>query len=221
MSQIAMTAVFVGTGGLAGSAGRWLLRHLRRGTSLHRGWCEAAVAALWGVLGWRFAGGHLPGWWLPVPLLLSWFAVLLAATDLRHRRLPDALTLPAYPLLGGLIVAAAGLGGRWSLATGAALGAVVFFAVHAAVHVLRPRALGAGDVKLSGSLGAVLGAVGWPALVLAAWLGAVCTIVLRLAVPRRIGARWWDGVPHGPGMLAACCFVALFPPTALTAAGTP
>ncbi|HEV2779646.1 MAG TPA: A24 family peptidase [Actinophytocola sp.] len=221
MQALGSIAVYAGAGGLAGSAGRWLLGRLRRGTSVHIGWCEGAVALLWGVLGWRAAGGHLPGWWLPVPLLLTWFAVLLTATDLRHRRLPDALTLPAYPIAATLIVTAAWLGGGWPLARGAALGALAFFAIHAAVHVLRPRSLGAGDVKLSGPLGAILGAVGWPALILAAWLAALTTLALRLVAPRHTAATWWDGIPHAPGLLAATTLVALFPgPAVAPAAGS-
>src|SRR3954468_3730133 len=203
MHLIATTLLFTGSGALAGMFGRWLLRRLRRGTRVHMGLCVLVVGTLWGLIGWRFAAGHLPGWWLPVPLLLIWFAVLLTATDLRHRRLPDALTLPAYPVAGALLAIAAGLGGGTSLAVGAGAGAVVFFAVHAAVHLLRPGALGAGDVKLSGSLGAVLGAVGWPAMVLAAVLAACCTLLLRLFAPRQVAASWWNGIPHGPGMLAA------------------
>ncbi|HEU5472831.1 MAG TPA: A24 family peptidase [Actinophytocola sp.] len=219
MNDIATTLTFAGAGGLAGALGRWLLGRLRRGASVHSGWCEAAVAVLWGVLGWRFAGGRLPSWWLPVPLLLIWFAVLLTATDLRHRRLPDALTLPAYPVAAIVLGTAAGFGGGWPLAVGAAIGAMTFFTVHAAVHLLRPKALGAGDVKLAGSLGGVLGAVGWPALVFAAGLAACCTVVLRLVAPRQIAASWWNGIPHGPGMLAATCLITLFPGTALTMAG--
>jgi leader peptidase (prepilin peptidase)/N-methyltransferase len=137
--------------------------------------------------------------------------VLLTVTDLRHRRLPDALTLPAYPLVGAAIIASAGFGGGWPLAAGAALGAVTFFAIHAAVHVLRPQSLGAGDVKLAGPLGAVLGAVGWPALILAAWFAAICTLVLRLIVPRHIAVTWWNGIPHAPGLLTATTIVALYP----------
>lgn len=49
-----------------------------------------AVAVRWLTGGW-------PGWWLPVPALLTVFAVPLALADLRHLRLPDVLTLPAYP----------------------------------------------------------------------------------------------------------------------------
>ncbi|HET9138900.1 A24 family peptidase [Actinophytocola sp.] len=219
MHAIVTTLLFAGSGALAGMIGRWLLRRLRRGACVHTGLCALVVGALWGVVGWRFAGGHLPSWWLPVPLSLIWFAVLLTVTDLRHRRLPDALTLPAYPVAGALLALAAGLGGGAPLAAGAAAGAVVFFAVHAAVHLLRPGALGAGDVKLSGTLGGVLGAVGWPALVLAAVLAAGCTLVLRLVAPRQVAASWWNGIPHGPGLLAASCLVVLFPGTALTMTG--
>jgi leader peptidase (prepilin peptidase)/N-methyltransferase len=211
MHEIAVTAVLLGAGVPAGATGRLLLARLRRGTVVHKGWCELAVAALWAVLGWRLASGHLPRWWFPVPLLLIWFAVLLAATDLRHRRLPDALTLPAYPALAAALALAAWGGGGWPLAAGAAAGAAGFLTVHAAVHAIRPNALGAGDVKLSGTVGAVLGAVGWPALVIAAWLAAVCTLVLRLLTTRRVATHWRDGIPHGPGLLAATCLMALFP----------
>jgi leader peptidase (prepilin peptidase)/N-methyltransferase len=60
MPELATIATFTGAGTLAGSAGRWLLGRLRRGTSVHIGWCEAAVAALWAMLGWRLSTGHLP-----------------------------------------------------------------------------------------------------------------------------------------------------------------
>ncbi|HEV8558320.1 MAG TPA: A24 family peptidase [Actinophytocola sp.] len=211
MHPIALTAVFAGTGGVTGSAGRALLARLRRGTSVHLGWCELTVAVLWAVLGWRLARGHLPWWWLPVPLLLSWLAVLLAATDLRHRRLPDALTLPAYPVAAIALALAAALGGGWPLLTGAALGTATFLTIHAGARLLRPGCLGAGDVKLSATLGAVLGAVGWPALILATWLAALTTLALRILTPRRYTVRWHDGIPHGPGLLAATCLVTLFP----------
>lgn len=209
MPEIAFVLGFGLAGVVAGAAGRCLLGRLRRGTSVHLGWCEAAVSALWGLIGLRLATGHLPAWWIPIPLALTWFAVLLTVTDLRHRRLPDALTLPAYPIAGVLVVGAAGWGGGWPLAAGAALGTAVFLGAHAGIRLLRPAAMGAGDVKLSGSLGAVLGAIGWPTLVLAAWLAAFCTLALRFAAPRRLRAHWRTGVPHGPGLLAATSLIAL------------
>ncbi|HJQ06192.1 MAG TPA: hypothetical protein VJ872_12145, partial [Nocardioides sp.] len=72
---------------------------------------------------------------------------------------------------------------------------------------LSRRSLGAGDVKLAGALGAVLGAVSWVALPVAAAIAAVVTVAL--AVVRRSTG----GVPHGPGLLAAASLVAVFPGT--------
>ncbi len=156
-----------------------------------------AVAFRWLTGGW-------PGWWLPVPALLTVFAVPLALADLRHLRLPDVLTLPAYPLFGAAIGAAALGGGGPSLAIRAAAGALLFGGAHAAIHHLAPTGLGAGDVKLSGSLGAVLGAAGWPALILATLAASLITLAMA-AVSRK--AR----VPHGPALLAAAWLCVLFP----------
>lgn len=202
----ALALVLGPLGALAGTLGRRLLARLPRGALVRPGWCEAAVLVLWTLVGLRLATGHLPPWWAPVPLALTWLAVLLTVTDLRHRRLPDALTLPAYPVVALLIAVATPWSG-WPLALGAALGLAVFLAIHALIHALRPGALGAGDVKLAGPLGAVLGAVGWPTLVLAACLAALCTLTLRLAAP----TRFRHGIPHAPGLLAATTLIALFP----------
>ncbi|WP_410618952.1 prepilin peptidase [Amycolatopsis sp. cmx-8-4] len=156
-----------------------------------------AVAVRWLTGGW-------PGWWLPVPALVTVVAVPLALADLRHLRLPDVLTLPAYPLFGAAIGAAALGGGGPSPAVRAVAGALVFGGAHAAVHHFAPNSLGAGDVKLSGSLGAVLGAAGWPALVLATLAAALITLAVA-AVSRK------DRVPHGPALLTAAWLCVLFP----------
>jgi leader peptidase (prepilin peptidase) / N-methyltransferase len=210
MREIAFVLAFGASGAVAGLAGRRLLAGLRRGTSVHYGWCSVPISLLWSLIGLRLATGHLPAWWIPIPLALTWFAVLLTLTDLRHRRLPDALTLPAYPIAGVLVVGAASQGG-WALAAGAALGTALFVGAHGGLRLLRPAAIGAGDVKLSGTLGAVLGAIGWPTLILATWLAALCTLALRFAAPRHLRAHWRTGTPHGPGLLAATCLIALFP----------
>jgi leader peptidase (prepilin peptidase)/N-methyltransferase len=190
---------------------------------------RAAVLAAAGVAvvtAHGLAGGR-PGWWLPVPLLLTVFAVPLALADLRHLRLPDVLTLPAYPLFGAAIGAAALGGGGPSLAVRAAAGALLFGGAHALVARAAPGSLGAGDVKLSGSLGAVLGAAGWPALALAAVLAALFSLAVAIARGTRrrrpndrghlpstshpIRPFGGHRVPHGPALLAATWLCALFP----------
>jgi leader peptidase (prepilin peptidase)/N-methyltransferase len=201
---------FASVGSVSGLAGGSLLARLRRGTVVHSGWLAGAAALGWALPAWRVASGQLPAWWLPVPLTLTWFATLLAAVDLRHRRLPDALTLPAYPAVAAATVLAATWGGGWSVPLRAAVGALLFFGVHAAVHLASPASLGAGDVKLSGSLGAALAAAGWPAMVVATALAALLTLTLGLAT-----RRWRDGIPHGPGLLAATYLMTLYPTEAV------
>ncbi len=190
-------------GAAAGAIGRRIANRAVHGTS-RPPWPELAGAALSGLLGWRAGTGQLPSWWLPVPLVLGWFAVPLVAADLARRRLPDALTLPAYPVLGLTIAVAAAAGPGPGLALSALAGTIVFGGVHALVRAIAPAAMGGGDVKLAGSLGAVLGALGWPALAVAAVLAAVVTAVLAL------GTRATTA-PHGPGLLAATWLLAAFP----------
>lgn len=180
------------SGLVVGAAGAWLLRSLPRGASVHWLWCAVPVGLSWcvtGVLG-------VPPHWLPVPLLIAWLGVLLSAVDFRHRRLPDALTLPAYPLVGGVLAVC---GADLARALG---GCLAYFGLHLAVHRLSPASLGGGDVKLSGALGAVLGSVSWVALPVGAVLASGITLALALWRPR-------DGPPHGPGLVGATWLVSL------------
>ncbi|MBV8932454.1 MAG: prepilin peptidase [Kutzneria sp.] len=194
-------AVLAAAGWAAGGLGRWLLSRLCRGTRIPPPWCELAVAILW-----TLAAAVTPPWWLAVPLALAWFAVLLTATDIACRRLPDALTLSAYPVVAAGLVGSASVGPDADLLQRSLVVAVVFLAVHAGVAVMAPAALGGGDVKLSGVVGAVLGAVSWSAAVLGVGVASAVTVVVA-AVSRRRTA-----VPHGPGMLAAAWILSLAAP---------
>ncbi len=84
-------------------------------------------------------------------LLLVPLAVLVIYYDLRYRRIPNLLVLAA--LVAGLAIniAFGGLQGAMSSAQGFALAFVPMFLMHIF------GAMGAGDVKLFGAVGAVLG----------------------------------------------------------------
>ncbi|HUQ58265.1 prepilin peptidase [Lentzea sp.] len=120
----------------------------------------------------------------PSSYLLAWFGLVLAMVDLRHHRLPDALTLPLAAAL--LLLEFHRLGA-------AVLGAVVFGGAHLAVRRLRPALMGGGDVKLAFGLGAPLAL---SSLLPAAILSSAVTLVVA-------ALRRTRGVPHGPGLLAA------------------
>lgn len=194
---------FAAAGALAGAGARLLLARLRRGTRVAPPWCELAVAAAWAATGAAWAAGAVPGEWVPALLGLGWLGVAAGAVDLRHRRLPDALTLPALPA-AVLLVVPVGL----DAVPRALAGAAVLAAGHAAVHLLAPRALGAGDVKLAAPLGAVLAAGSWPALGLAVALAAVLTGVAAAAALACRALPRSAALPHGPSLLLACWLAA-------------
>lgn len=199
------SAWVVVAGALAGAGGATVLRRIPRGVRLPVPVCAALVAVLWWLVGGR---GSLPLWWLPVPLVLGWAGVLLAGSDLVTRRLPDALTLPLYPIAGLLLgVAAIGTADP-ALLPRAAAGGLLWGGGYAAVRLVAPAALGGGDVKLAGSLGALTAATSWPALLLAVLAASVVTAAV--AAPARL--LGYAEVPHGPAMLAAAWLVVLHPP---------
>lgn len=196
--------VLLGAGGgvAAGRVGRGLVAALRRGVRPPPGWCECAVAVLWAVVALRVGAGVLDVQWAVVPLLLGWWAVLLAVCDVRAFRLPDALTLPAYPVAGLVLTALAWWCRRPALLGGAVLGVALFGGCYALVRVVAPSALGAGDVKLAGGLGAVVGAVSVPAVPLCVFAAALLTLVAT-------GFARGRAVPHGPIMLAPAWLVTM------------
>ena len=194
---VLLAAVLAGAAGLAAGAGaRLLLRRLRRGTQVPPPWCELGVAVAWGATGAAAQAALVPPRWLPVLLGLGWLAVAAGAVDVRARRLPDALTLPALPVALLLLIPVGG-----SAVWRGVLGAAVAAAAHLLVHLAAPAALGAGDVKLSAPLGAALGAGSWEALVVAGLLAALFSGALAAAVLVARGRR--GAVPHGPSMLLA------------------
>ncbi|MEV6407544.1 A24 family peptidase [Streptomyces bobili] len=139
---------------------------------------------------------------LAVWLLLAPVGVLLAAVDLRVKRLPDPLTLPlaavALTLLG-VAVLLPEHAGDW---TTALLGALALSGGYLVLHLINPGGMGFGDVKLALGAGAVLGWYGWATVMLgtlAAFLsGALYGGALLLA--RRAGGR--TAIPFGPFLIA-------------------
>ena len=194
-------------GAVAGAGGAMMLRRVPRGVRVPVPACAVLVAVLWAVAGARL-GAHVPLWWWPVPLVLAWGGVLLGGADLIARRLPDALTLPAYPLVAGLLAIAALGAGNVDPLGRAALGAVLWAGGYATIRLVSPRALGGGDVKLAGTLGALTAATSWSGLLLAVLVAGVLTAVVAVPV-RMVGHR---EVPHGPAMLAAAWVVVLHTP---------
>ena len=192
-------ALAVGLAGVvAGALARGLLARLRRGAEVRAPVCELAVGGLWAATGGLWGAGDLAPNWLPVLLGVAWLGVAAGLVDLRHHRLPDALTLPAAGV-APLALLPLGIG----VVTRGLLGSAVAVACYGSVHLAAPSALGAGDVKLAASLGTVLGGVSWGALAVAAGIAALATAAAAVVAVGVGGLPRRGAVPHGPSMLAA------------------
>src|SRR5271166_635075 len=121
---------------------------------------ELMTAAVMALLLIRFGGQ-------PEVAAFCFFGALgvaLALIDLDVQRLPDRLTLPAYPALIILLGVAAALGADGATLVRALLGGVVLAAGYLLLGLVSAGRLGGGDIKLAGLIGLVLGWVGWGTL---------------------------------------------------------
>ncbi|HEX6446173.1 MAG TPA: A24 family peptidase [Streptosporangiales bacterium] len=146
---------------------------------------------------------------LPAYLYLALVSLPLAAIDVEQHRLPDALTLPSYPVALVLLGAAALAGGQGRRMLSALAGLAALGALYALLHLLDRRGMGLGDVKLAGVLGAYLGWLGVDAWLVGAVLGVLLgglTALVLLAL-RRVTAK--SHLPFGPFMIAGALVAVL------------
>jgi leader peptidase (prepilin peptidase) / N-methyltransferase len=166
---------------------------------------ELATAAVLTLLLGRFGGQ-------PDVVAFAFFGaigVALAAIDIAAQRLPDRLTLPAYPILIAMLGVAALLGGDAAALGRALLGCLALSGCFLVLALVRPGHLGGGDIKLAGLTGLLLGWLGWPALIAGAALAFVLSAIVSLALlaARRITLH--SAMSFGPFLVAGTVLAAL------------
>lgn len=215
---------------------------VRRGSCRHCGeritpaypWVELLTMGLWVAVAARFGWD----WRLLPPLILVTALMALSVIDLYVYRLPDRLVFPALGLsLVAIVVAGFGIDHPPSIARALA-GMGLYGGFLLILHLVSPRGMGFGDVKLALLLGLHLGwAAGsmwtdWTplfrlvfyALLLACLLGGVGGLLLALlrrALRREVvpDPEATDGqptrllaqsMPFGPALAAGTVIVVLF-----------
>jgi len=140
---------------------------------------------------------------------LGAMGVALAAIDLSVQRLPDQLTLPAYPVMIVLLAIAALIGHTPGALGRALLGGLLLGGTYLALALMRPGGMGGGDVKLAGLAGIALGWLGWPTLIFGAALGFILcgAVSLALIAVRRLSMQ--SMISFGPFMLAGALLATL------------
>jgi leader peptidase (prepilin peptidase)/N-methyltransferase len=170
---------------------RWLARPV--------GWIVVVgTGALFSAMALRFGAA----WELPAFLLLAVALVALSIIDLRLYLLPNRILFPVTVASVVLLAVAAIADGDIdpflrALACGAAS-----FAAFTVLHLVSPRAMGFGDVKLAFLLGLDLGWLGAGETVLGLFLGFVYGAVVGVALIVTGARGRKDHVPFGPFLAA-------------------
>jgi leader peptidase (prepilin peptidase)/N-methyltransferase len=151
---------------------------------------------------------------LPLLGVFAIVSVWLTIVDVRQRLLPNRILGPAFVVMGTLALLASAVTGYWAAMLRSLAGGAALFVGVLSFALLRPTALGGGDVKLVALTGLVSGWFGWGQLVVGIVSGlllsagfAVATLVLHrgrdstfaLGPPLLAGA--WMGILAGPFFL--------------------
>jgi leader peptidase (prepilin peptidase)/N-methyltransferase len=148
-------------------------------------------------------------WSLPAFLVVVAGLIALSFIDLDTYLLPKKVVYPV--LLAGAVSfgGAALLAGDGRGAVEAAAGGAGAFTVLFVIHVISPRGMGFGDVRLAAVIGMMLGWIELPAVAVGLFLAFLLASVvgIGLMVAGRRGRK--DRVPFGP-FLAAGAVLAIF-----------
>lgn len=196
--------------GIAGLAAGIALRRLvvaETGTPAPALVLGVGTGALAALAAWRFG----VVWELPAYLYFAAVSVPLAVIDLRTLRLPNVLTLSAYPTVAGLLLLPALLADGWATYGRALLAGAGILALFVVLHVINPSGMGLGDVKLAGPMGALLGWLSWQVAIIGVVIGfaLVAAIGIVMILARRADRK--SALPFGPFMLAGAWLAILAP----------
>jgi len=151
-----------------------------------------------------------PSWSLPA--FCVFFAALLAIAviDLDHFIIPNRVLYPTLFVTAPLLALAAALTGSWRSLEHAAIGGVAGFLALFVIHLISPRGMGFGDVRLAGVIGMMVGWLGLRYVALALFLSFLLASVvgIGLMVTRLRGRK--DAVPFGPFMAGGAIVAVLW-----------
>ncbi len=167
---------------------------------------ELASAGLWVAMALRFGAS----WELPAYLVLVSALLALALIDLDTFLLPNKIVYPLTVALVVLLGLAAVLDDSGDDLVRALLGGLAAFGFFLVVHLIAPRGMGFGDVKLSFALGVSLGWISWGSVFVGLFLGFLLGAVVGVAlIATRVKSRR-DHVPFGPFLAAGTVLAILF-----------
>lgn len=168
---------------------------------------------------WAEATNKFQRWWIVVPYFLM-FSTFLAVSvvDLRLFRIPDRILFPALGVTVPLVIVSTivvqhGKGSIVEVLEHAGVGMVSYFAILFLFHLISPRGMGFGDVKLALLMGIGLGWLGasvfnaFYLVLIALFLGCVFGIAFGLTM-RLVKGRG-GAFPFGPALALSTVYIIL------------
>ncbi len=163
------------------------------------------TAALYAAAAVRFG----VDWALPAYLVFFGVLVAVAVIDLEHLLVPNRIVSAALAASLPLLGLAAGAGGDWARLGTALVGSLAGGSGLFVVHLVHPRGMGMGDVKLALVLGLFLGWLGLAHVALGLFLGFLLGAVGGLAAVGLGQRRAADHVPFAPFLAAGAVLAVL------------
>lgn len=168
-------------------------------------WVVVGTAALFAALGVRFGAD----WALPAYLVLAASLLSIAVIDLRLYIVPNRIVYPTLAVSIPLLVGAALLHHHPAAIRTAAIGSIGAWFFLLVVHLIQPRGMGFGDVRLSAILGMYLGFLGLRLVLWGMLAGFVLGAVIGIGLIVFGGRGRKEAVPFAPflaaGTLIAVC----------------
>lgn len=163
---------------------------------------QVTVAIVCGALFGALAARFEDSWALPAYLVLAAALVALSAIDLEHYILPNRIVYPlSLAMIVLLAIASLGDDDFDALVRGLEAG-LIAFAIFFVLHMISPRSMGFGDVKLAFVLGLSLGWLGWEEVLLGLFLGFLYGAVLGIVLIVTRTRERNQALPFGPFLAA-------------------
>lgn len=149
-------------------------------------------------------------WALPGFLVVLAGLVAISAVDLELFIVPNRILYPTLFVAAPLLLIAAGLSHDWSSARTSALGGVLAWGLLLTIHLISPRGMGFGDVRLAGLIGMMLGWLSLGHVIVGLFLGFLTASVVGvgLILGGRRGRK--DKVPFGPFLAVGAVITVFF-----------
>jgi leader peptidase (prepilin peptidase) / N-methyltransferase len=177
--------------------------------SVHYPLVEAGTAVVFGVTAAHFGAG----WNLAIYLVLFVGLIPLAVIDGYQRLLPIRILYPVLATTVALLVADTLDDHEWRRLFIACACGAVWFSAYYVINLVRPHALGFGDVRLVGLLGLSVGWLGVSVVFIAFFASNIIGIAVAIIMLALGRAQRDTPIPYGVYLALGAGFAVLFGPS--------